>query len=279
MSRVWLISGCSTGFGRMLTEKLLAQGECVAATARNNADLENLSPPDEDHLLRAKLDVMRGQQIRDAVSATLDKFGRIDVLVNNAGYGYFSLAEYGDIDEIRRMFETNVFGLFRLTQAVLPSMRERRSGVIVNLSSIAGRVAFPRSGFYAATKWAVEALSESLYYEVSPFGLRIVLVEPGSFATDFVPRSAVREETMNDPASPYAELNQAWNREMAKVLVKGQDPAEVVDGIVAAVDREEPFQRLPLGKDARMLVEMREGRPADEFIAAMRERFGLGPAP
>jgi NADP-dependent 3-hydroxy acid dehydrogenase YdfG len=279
MSRVWLISGCSTGFGRMLTEKLLAQGECVAATARNIADLEKLSPSDEGHLLRAKLDVMRGQQIRDAVSATLDKFGRIDVLVNNAGYGYFALAEYGDIDEIRRMFETNVFGLIRLTQAVLPSMRERRSGVIVNLSSIAGRVAFPRSGFYAATKWAVEALSESLYYEVSPFGLRIVLVEPGSFATDFVPRSAVREETMNDPASPYAELNQAWNREMAKVLVKGQDPAEVVGGIVAAVDREEPFQRLPLGQDARTLVEMREGRPAGEFIAAMRERFGLGPAP
>ena len=279
MSRVWLISGCSTGFGRMLTEKLLAQGECVAATARNIADLEKLSPPDDDCLLRAKLDVMRGQQIRDAVSATLDKFGRIDVLVNNAGYGYFALAEYGDIDEIRRMFETNVFGLIRLTQAVLPSMRERRSGVIVNLSSIAGRVAFPRSGFYAATKWAVEALSESLYYEVSPFGIRIILVEPGSFATDFVPRSAVREETMNDPASPYAELNQAWNREMAKVLVKGQDPAEVVDGIVAAADREEPFQRLPVGKDARMLVEMREGRRAGEFIAAMRERFGLGPEP
>ncbi|UCG34230.1 MAG: SDR family NAD(P)-dependent oxidoreductase, partial [Phycisphaerales bacterium] len=152
-------------------------------------------------------------------------------------------------------------------------------GVIVNLSSIAGRAALPRSGFYAATKHAVEAFSESLYYEVSPFGIRIVLVEPGSFATDFVPRSAVREETMNDPASPYAELNQAWNRQMAKVLVKGQDPAEVVDGIVAAVDRDEPFQRLPFGKDARMLVEMREGLPDRDFIAAMRERFGLGPDP
>ena len=276
MSRVWLISGCSTGFGRLLAEKLLAQGECVAATARQVSAIEDLGPPDHKRLLRAPLDVTRSSQIRHAVALALAKFGRIDVLVNNAGYGYFSLQEDGDLDEIRRLFETNVFGLIRLTQAVLPGMRERRSGVVVNLSSVAGRVAFPRSGFYNASKFAVEALSEALYYEAAPFGIRMVIIEPGSYATDFVPRSAVREEKMNDPASPYAELNQDWNRKMSQVLVKGQDPTEVVEGIIAAVGRDQPFQRLPFGKDAQMLIELRERGADAEFIAAMHERFGLG---
>jgi NADP-dependent 3-hydroxy acid dehydrogenase YdfG len=274
-----MISGCSTGFGRMLTEKLLAAGDAVVATARNLTDLDDLASEDHDRLLRIPLDVTRGAQIRDAADAALHKFGQVDVLVNNAGYGYFSLAEYADIDEIRRMFETNVFGLIRLTQAILPSMRERRSGTIVNISSIVGRVSFPRAGFYSATKWAVEAHSESLYYEVSPFGIRVILIEPGSFATDFVPRSAVREETMNDPNSPYGELNEAWNRRMSEALIKGQDANEVVDGILVAVDRDELFQRVPFGRDADVLIDMREGGTDREFIAAMQDRFGLGPNP
>ena len=279
MSRVWLITGCSSGFGRMLVEKLLPRGECVAATARKVSQIEDLGPATGERLLCAPLDVTRGAQIRSAVGLTLERFGRIDVLVNNAGYGYFSLQEDGDIDEIRRMFETNVFGLIRLTQAVLPAMRQAGSGVVVNLSSVAGRVAFPRSGFYNASKFAVEALSEALYYEVAPLGIRTVVVEPGSFATDFVPRSAVREEKMNDPASPYARLNEGWNRKMSQVLVKGQDPAQVVEGIIQAVNTDQPFQRLPVGQDAKMLIGLREGRPDREFIAAMHERFGLGAGP
>jgi NAD(P)-dependent dehydrogenase (short-subunit alcohol dehydrogenase family) len=276
MSRVWLITGCSSGFGRMLVEKLLPRGECVAATAREVAQLEGLGPAGGEGLLCAPLDVTRGAQIRRAVELTLARFGRIDVLVNNAGYGYFSLQEDGDIDEIRRLFETNVFGLIRLTQAVLPAMRQAGSGVVVNLSSVAGRVAFPRSGFYNASKFAVEALSEALYYEVAPLGIRTVIVEPGSFATDFVPRSAVREEKMNHHTSPYDRLNEGWNRRMSQVLVKGQDPAQVVAGIIEAVDSDRPFQRLPLGQDAEMLIGLREGRSDREFMAAMHERFGLG---
>jgi len=164
-----LISGCSTGFGRLLAERALKDGDAVAATARDVRSIEGLAAAHADRCACVPLDVVRGSSIRRCVQASVERFGRIDVLVNNAGYGYFSTQEEGDVDEFRRMLETNVVGLWRLTQAVLPGMRSRRSGTIVNLSSIAGRVAFPRAGFYNASKWAVEAMSEALQWSPCKF--------------------------------------------------------------------------------------------------------------
>lgn len=220
------------------------------------------------------MDVTRGGQVTAAVRAATDQFGHIDVLVNNAGYGYFATQEQGDVEEIRRMFETNVFGLIRVTQAVLPAMRERRSGVVVNLSSVAGRVAFPRSSFYSATKWAVESLSESLFHEVHSFGVRVLVIEPGSYATDFVPRSSVRDAGLTDPASPYAALAQTWSEVAARLMPGRQDPAEVVDGIIAAVTADgPPFARIPFGRDARPLITERETSGDAKFVRDMAARY------
>jgi short-subunit dehydrogenase len=171
------------------------------------------------------------------------------------------------------MFETNVFGLIRVTQAVLPSMRERRRGTIINISSIAGRVPFPRSGFYSATKWAVEAISESLYYEVRPFGLQVIVIEPGAFATDFGPRSAVRSPSLSDPNSPYAESAQKWTAAAAVMMPRRQDPAEVVEAVIAAARRDEPFQRVPVGPDAVTLVHERFQTSEADFIGTMTNRY------
>ncbi|NOT02871.1 MAG: SDR family oxidoreductase [Phycisphaerales bacterium] len=273
-SKVWFITGCSTGFGRLLAQRLLDGGHRVAATARNVEQLAGLKSAAPDRLLTAPLDVTRGAQIAAAVRSAVDRFGGIDVLVNNAGYGYFATHEQGDIDEIRRMFETNVFGLIRVTQAVLPRMRERRRGTIVNLSSVAGRVAFPRSSFYSATKFAVESMSESLSHEVRPFNIRVIVIEPGSYATDFGPRSAVRDAGLTDPASPYAASAKTWSDVAARLLPDRQDPAEVVDGIVAAVTAPRPpFVRIPFGRDARPLIAERESAGDAEFIENMSRRY------
>ncbi len=275
MAKVWFLTGCSTGFGRILAQKLLDRGDKVVATARRLGDLASISDAGEDQLLTAQLDVTRGAEIRSAVAAARKRFGHIDVLVNNAGYGYFALQEDGDVDEIRRMIETNIVGLTRMTQAVLPEMRERRSGVIVNLSSVAGRVTFPRAGFYNATKWAVEALSEALYLETATFGLRVVVIEPGAYATDFASRSAVRDTGLADPDSPYAHLADSWTKTAGQMMPDRQDPVEVVDGIIEAVDGDDSFVRLPFGKDATALVSARESGSDAAFVRSMAARYGI----
>lgn len=165
---VWLITGCSTGFGRELAKQALAQGYRVAVTARDPAKVEDLAGHGEALVL--KLDVTDPAAIGAAVMATLQRFGRIDVLVNNAGIGYFAAVEEGEDCEVRRMFDINVFGLARMIQAVLPAMRGRRSGCIVNVSSIGGLQSFPAIGYYNATKFAVEGLTEALWQEVGPLG-------------------------------------------------------------------------------------------------------------
>jgi NAD(P)-dependent dehydrogenase (short-subunit alcohol dehydrogenase family) len=268
---VWFITGCSTGFGRMLVERLHAAGDSVVATARSLQSLHDLGRDDEDRILRLPLDVRDHGTIDAAVAATLERFGHIDVLVNNAGYGYFATQEEGELDEIRLMFETNVFGLIATTQAVLPQMRRRRTGTIVNLSSIAGKITTPRGGFYQASKWAVEALSESLYLEVSPFGLRVVIIEPGSYETDFGPRSARRSRADDDPESPFARLRDKWSEAgQANVFVARQDPAEVVDVILEAVASDLPFVRLPVGRDATAVIARRREMGDADFVEWMR---------
>ena len=200
-SSVWLITGCSTGFGRELVRVLAARGHPVVATARNPATLgEFASNP---QVLTAALDVTDPDQIGRAVTDAIARFGQIDVLVNNAGYGYLSAVEEGENDEVRAMFEVNVFGLASMTKSVLPGMRARHSGTIVNISSMGGLIGFPGIGYYNATKFAVEGLTEALAKECAPLGIKVIAVEPGPFRTDWAGRSL---KTPKTPIPDYAKF-------------------------------------------------------------------------
>ena len=245
--KVWFITGCSTGFGRALAEHTLALGYPTVCTARDSAQIQDLAAG-HDHALVLKLDVTDPGQIAAAVAAATARFGSIDVLVNNAGIGYFASFEESDLAEARAMFEVNVWGLAAATRAVLPLMRKQRSGMVVNISSVGGIAAFPSLSFYNATKFAVEALSESLSQEVAPLGIKVLLVEPGPFRTDWAGRSA------HETASTLADY-QTTSGEKHKLIrsYSGKqpgDPARAAAAIVKAVEAPEPPLRLLLGKAA-----------------------------
>ncbi|MFK3888317.1 oxidoreductase [Sphingomonas sp. NPDC079357] len=243
---VWFITGCSTGFGRELARLVLAKGWRVVATARDAARVADLASGQADRLLALALDVTDGNAIAAAVSAAEARFGRIDVLVNNAGYGYQSSIEEGEEDEIRAQFDANVFGLFAMTRAVLPGMRERRQGAIVNITSVAGLVGFPSSGYYAASKHAVEGFSDALAAEVAPLGVTVTCVEPGPFRTDWAGRSLRQTESH---IADYADTAAA-----RMATTKGYsgdqpgDPVRAGEAMIAAVTRHTPPRHLVLGK-------------------------------
>lgn len=250
-SPVWFITGCSTGFGRELVRVLAAKGNRVVATARNPASLDEFKG--SSNVLIAALDVTREDQIQGAVAQALGRFGAIDVLVNNAGYGYLSAVEEGEDDEVRAMFEVNVFGLANMTKAVLPGMRARRSGAIVNISSMGGLIGFPGIGYYNATKFAVEGLSEALAKECAPLGVKVIIVEPGPFRTDWGGRSL---KTPATPIADYAETAVA-RREGVRGYSGKQpgDPVRAAEAIVTAVESENPPLHLVLGRVAYDQVE------------------------
>ncbi len=244
-SPVWFITGCSTGFGRALAERVLARGWRVVATARDVAAIAPLAEAGEDRVLTLPLDVTRHDQVDAAVQATTARFGRIDVLVNNAGYGYQYSVEEGVDAEIRAQFEANVFGLFDLTRAVLPHMRQARSGHILNISSVAGFVGFPGSGYYAATKHAVEGWSDALASEVEPLGIKVTCVEPGPFRTDWAGRSLKQTQSR---IADYAETAGARLRNTAeKSGTQVGDPVRAGDAMIALTQESKPPRHLVLG--------------------------------
>ena len=245
---VWFITGCSTGFGRELATVLLARGTRVAVTARRPADVEDLVEGRGEQALALALDVTDPAQVAEAVAAAEAHFGRIDVLVNNAGVGYFGSVEESDEAEVRQMFEINFWGLAAVTRAALPGMRARRSGHVVNISSIGGLRAFPAVGYYNATKFAVEGYSEALALEVKPLGIHVTIVEPSGFRTDWAGRSANEApQTIAD----YAETA-GKNRDDIRGVSGRQpgDPTRAAEAIVAAVEAETPPLRLLLGQGA-----------------------------
>jgi NAD(P)-dependent dehydrogenase (short-subunit alcohol dehydrogenase family) len=183
--KVWFITGCSTGFGRELAKQTLDRGFRTVVTARDPAKVEDIAKGRDDRALVLELDVTDPVEVDASVKSAAKRFGRIDVLVNNAGIGYFGAVEESDETEVRRMFEINFFGLSRMTRAVLPIMRQQRSGHIVNISSIGGLRSFPSLAYYHATKYAVEGFSESLSLEVAPLGIKVTIVEPSGFRTDW----------------------------------------------------------------------------------------------
>jgi NAD(P)-dependent dehydrogenase (short-subunit alcohol dehydrogenase family) len=245
---VWFITGCSTGFGRELVKLVLENGWNAVITARKPEQVSELAAGYENTALVLPLDVTDQTQIQAAVSAALEKFGKIDVLVNNAGYGYFSSVEEGEEEKIRAQFETNFFGLVNMTRAVLPGMRAQRSGHIVNISSIGGLRAFTATGYYHATKFAVEGLSESLAQEVAPLGIKVLIVEPGPFRTDWAGRSTSRTETQ------LADYQETVGKRMAASLggsgKQAGDPVRGCKAIIAAVQYGQPYLRLLLGEIA-----------------------------
>ncbi|MBK1882313.1 oxidoreductase [Luteolibacter pohnpeiensis] len=251
-NKTWLITGCSTGFGRELAKAVLAEGHQVAITARDPKQIESLAQGYEDRALVLTLDVTLSEQIAEAVRKTEKHFGGIDVLVNNAGIGYFAGVEESEEPEIRRMFEINFFGLAAMIHAVLPGMRARRSGHIVNISSIGGLTTFPSVVYYNASKFAVEGLSEGLAKEVAPLGIRVTLVEPSGFRTDWAGRSA-KESPIE--IEDYAETVGEFRRTMRQASGNQPgDPARAADAIIRAVEVEDSPLHLLLGNDAVQLA-------------------------
>lgn len=242
---IWLITGASSGLGRALAQHVLAAGHQVVATARDTAALDELHRAHPDASLLATLDVTEPASIAAATAAAEERFGAIDVLVNNAGYGYTAAVEEGEDDAVARLFATNFFGPVNLIKAVLPGMRERGIGTIVNVSSIGARIAIPGGGYYAAAKAALEGLSGALRKEVEPLGLRVMVVEPGSFRTDFRGRSADRSAYQIDA---YDEV---LGRTGGQALGPQRgDPEKAAAAIMHAVEHPEPPKLLVLGTDA-----------------------------
>jgi NADP-dependent 3-hydroxy acid dehydrogenase YdfG len=243
---VWFITGCSTGFGHELAKEALARGTQVVVTARKPEELSAFAS--SPNALILKLDVTNQAEVTAAVKSAEKRFGHIDVLINNAGIGYFAAVEEGEDAEVRRMFDINVFGLAAMTRAVLPGMRKRRSGMIVNFSSLAGLRGFPALGYYNATKFAVEGLSEALWKEVEPLGIKVMLVEPSGFRTDWAGRSA--NESKLEIADYAATAGAARAGVRASSGKQPGDPVRAIEAIIKVVTSRNPPHHLLLGNDA-----------------------------
>lgn len=248
----WLITGCSTGLGRALAQAVLERGDNVAATARDPRTLRDLAKRHPDSALILELDVTDHAQVAEAVLRAQDAFGSIDVLVNNAAYGYRAAVEEGEDPAVQRLFATNFFGPVALIKAALPAMRAGRRGTIVNISSIGARRCPPGSGYYSATKAALEAMTTALRTETAPLGIRVLAVEPGAFRTDFSGRSM----TQAAKAIPdYAET--AGKRRKENDTVDGTqpgDPRKAAEAIITAVASPNPPALLLLGSDAAAIA-------------------------
>lgn len=244
----WLITGCSTGLGRALARAVLAKGDNAVVTARDTATLQDLAAEFPTTALTVPLDVTDQSQVEAAVQQAVERFGGVDVLVNNAGYGYRAAIEEGADADVRTLFDTNVFGPVAMIKAVLPGMRTRRSGAIVNISSIGARICPPGSGYYSATKAALEGISGSLQKELASLGITVTAVEPGGFRTDFAGRSLTQSaEAIDD----YAQT--AGKRRKENDTVHGTqqgDPDRAAQVIINAVEASETPGFLLLGEDA-----------------------------
>jgi len=265
MTPVWFITGCSTGLGRALATAVLDRGWRAAVTARDPGQVADIVAGHEDRALALPLDVTDPAQVKSAVAAAEERFGRVDVLVNNAGYGYLAAIEEGEDGAVRELFDTNVHGLVDVTKAVLPGMRARRAGHVVNVSSLGGLAAFGATGYYHATKFAVEGLSESLAAEVAPLGIRVTIVEPAAFRTNWS-RPSMRQSAL--VIDDYTET--AGARRTSTLATYGQqpgDPDRAAEAVIAAVGADEPPLRLLLGKAAYEIATARLDKLRADFEA------------
>jgi NAD(P)-dependent dehydrogenase (short-subunit alcohol dehydrogenase family) len=275
MSNV-LITGCSSGFGLHTALEFARKGDRVFASLRNlskSGPLERARREEGLSIEVLRLDVLDAESVEAAVKQ-VEAAGPIDVLVNNAGMEVRGPIEETDDDEARLQLDTNVLGTLRVIRAVLPAMRARRSGTIVNVSSIAGLVARPFGGLYAASKHALEAISEALHYEVQPFGIRIILIEPGQYATELLANAVVARRFT--PESPYWERSLRFEEALGRLSPGGRrgDAREVAELIWRAVRTEPPSLRHLAGRDAELIATVYRQRSFEEFEAAMRQAIG-----
>jgi NAD(P)-dependent dehydrogenase (short-subunit alcohol dehydrogenase family) len=240
MKKTWFITGASRGFGRIWAEAALKRGDQVTATARKLADVADLKKQFGDAVLPLSLDVTNAEQVQQVVQQSYAHFGRLDVLVNNAGTSLFAATEEASDDQIRELFDANYLGMVRVLRAALPLLRKQGSGHILCVSSGLGITALPLIGFYCATKWAVEAMHEALAQEVGPFGVRVTIVEPGAYATDFG-----KSATIADTLEPYADFRKQFLTRLANV--ERGDPEATSEAVLKLVDADDPPLRLGLG--------------------------------
>jgi NAD(P)-dependent dehydrogenase (short-subunit alcohol dehydrogenase family) len=265
MAKVWLITGSSRGFGRRLAEAVLAHGDQLVATARTPEQLGDLLTQYGNSARAVALDVTNPEQARAAVAAAVEAFGRLDVVVNNAGYSYMAAIEDANEAELRAQIDTDLWGVINVTRAALPILHQQRSGHIVQFSSIAGRMGTAGLGAYHTAKWAVEGFSESLAREVAPLGIKVTIIEPGLFRTDFL-GSSMRETPLSaDYQRTVGQALRSWEQ------IAGHepgDPAKAAQAIIAIVDERQPPLRLLLGTDAFHVA-----RQIDQADLAESERW------
>ncbi|AWS45184.1 oxidoreductase [Streptosporangium sp. 'caverna'] len=251
---VWFITGASRGFGLLIAHEALARGNQVVATARRSSDIQKALPDAGDNLVAVDLDVTNARQATAAVQAATDAFGRIDVLVNNAGRGVLGAVEEISDEEARAVFDVNVFGTLTVQRAVLPVLRAQRSGHVINISSVGGLVGSPGWGIYGATKFAMEGFTEALSQELAPLGIRVTLVEPGYFRTDFLDASSLRTEGL--VIDDYDQTAGATRRRAVDVNhAQPGDPVKAASAIVDIAEVPDPPLRLLLGMDSVTNVE------------------------
>ena len=272
MSKAVLITGCSTGIGRDLAKRLSQAGYRVAATARNLESLEDLPVA-----LKLPLDVTQAASVQQAVTQTIEQFGQIDVLVNNAGYALFGVLEEIPIEKVQQMFDVNVFGVLRMIRAVAPQMRKQRAGRIINISSIAGKLSTPVNGTYSATKFAVEALSDALRVELAPFGIQVIVVEPGSIKTHFDRTAQAHTwEIVSNPASPYTPLYRLSDQFAESMRHQQTGPEVVSEVIQEAIESSRPKVRyhanIPLSGE--LMLHMGDS----VWAMAVRRMFKIDPS-
>lgn len=275
--QIALITGSNSGIGFETALYLARRGYTVWATMRNlqkSDELRKIAETERLPIEITPLDVDDDNSVKNAVAQILQKSGRIDVLVNNAGYGLRGAIEEVSLDEWRKQFETNFFGAIRVTQAVLPQMRAQRSGAIVNISSVLGRMAIPFSGPYTSSKFALEGFSETLRYELAPWNIKVILIEPGFIATRFQENAQLAQAAQHDD-SPYALFKQASGRRIQRNIYRAA-PAEIVAAtIYRAITHPNPKLRYAVGRDANSLIPLRRFLPSRLFEYLLKRQLGI----
>lgn len=261
--RTWLITGASRGFGTLIAQQALAAGDAVIATARNPEAIEARLGR-HPNLLAVRLDVTREEDAHAAVAAGIKHFGQIDVLVNNAGYGVLGAVEETSASETERLFATNVFGLHNVTRAVLPHMRRQRSGHVINISSLGGYQAYTGWGVYGSTKFAVEGISEAMHQELAPLGIKVTVVEPGFFRTDFLDDQSLVKTALELPDYAATVGVMRHHAEAANHAQPG-NPAKLAEALLALVNAANPPLRLALGSDAVARIEAKNSAVEQEL--------------
>ena len=273
--KVAVVTGSSTGIGYETSLILARNGFLTYATMRNlnkSESIESITTKENLPINIKQLDVTDDTSVKNAVEAMLSETGRIDLLVNNAGYGLNGAFEDLAMDEIKAQYETNLFGLIRTTQAVLPIMRRQKSGTVINISSGVGRFGLPGSSAYVSTKFAVEGLSESMSYELEPFGIKVVLVEPGVIKTNFVDGMVIARKSQ-DPKSPYSQIIQKMVTGLEEMMKNGSSPDLVAKVVLNAATNENPSLRYLAGNDVEQLLESKRKMPDEEFYKMMKHNL------